>query len=357
MLEICGLSKSFGGLFAVEALDLAIGEGELWALLGPSGCGKTTLLRLLGGFESPDAGEIRLGGVRIDHEPPNRRACNMIFQRYALFPHLDVLGNVSFGLELKKLARAEIHRRASEALELVELSGFEKRKVSSLSGGQQQRVAIARALVMQPRVLLLDEPLAALDLKLRQKMQVELKRLQRRLGITFILVTHDQEEALTLADRICVMNAGRIEQVGAPETVYSWPETSFVAGFIGTANAFSGTSRGAGSAPETVAVDCGALGVLEVPTRVPAQFPAGTAVQVVLRPEHLRLVPEPGDLVFQGKLTDVLFKGAEYELLCAPVVAGMPAVVVRCDRSVAVPGAAVTLAFAARDARLVPRGA
>ncbi|MDR3607410.1 MAG: ABC transporter ATP-binding protein [Oligoflexia bacterium] len=237
MLEIRGLTKEFAaGEMAVRRVDLQIPEGQFFALLGPSGCGKTTLLRLIAGFETPTQGEIFHDGSRIDRLPPHQRNFNMVFQRYALFPHLDVRGNIEFGLRMKKLPPAEIRSRADEAIALVRLESFDHRDIQTLSGGQQQRVALARALVNRPRILLLDEPLSALDLKLRKEMQVELRAIQRKVGQTFIFVTHDQEEALTLADRVAVMNQGRVEQSGTSQEVYEKPRTRFVANFIGSAN-------------------------------------------------------------------------------------------------------------------------
>ena len=229
-----------GTVTAVERVDLTIGEGEFFSLLGPSGCGKTTTLRMIGGFEEPTEGQILLYGVDVVGVPPNRRDVNMVFQSYALFPHMSVFDNVAFGLRRKSVDSAEVRRRVNEMLELVQLEGKSDRRPRELSGGQQQRVALARALVNKPRALLLDEPLAALDLKLRQQMQIELKRIQREVGITFIFVTHDQNEALTMSDRLVVMNAGRIEQLGSPREVYERPRTRFVAGFIGTSNLITG---------------------------------------------------------------------------------------------------------------------
>ena len=243
-IELIGVAKRFhsrrGSVAAVEHLDLAIAEGEFFSLLGPSGCGKTTTLRMIGGFEEPSRGRILLHGTDVVGVPPNRRDVNMVFQSYALFPHMSVYDNVAFGLERKSVPRAETMRRVAEILELVQLEGKSERRPRELSGGQQQRVAVARALVNRPRALLLDEPLAALDLKLRQAMQLELKRIQREVGITFVFVTHDQNEALTLSDRLVVMNAGRIEQLGNPREVYERPRTRFVAGFIGTSNLMTG---------------------------------------------------------------------------------------------------------------------
>ena len=240
-IELIGVRKEFsGGVVAVEGADLSIGDGELFAILGPSGSGKTTLLRLIAGFEQPTAGTIKLGGQDVTALPPARRDTNTVFQQYALFPHMTVAQNVEYGLRVRGVGKAERRQRAAEALEMVRLSGQVTRKPAELSGGQQQRVALARALVGRPRVLLLDEPLGALDLKLREQMQVELKAIQREVGITFVIVTHDQDEALTLCDRLVVLNDGRIEQIGAAREVYENPANRFVADFVGTSNVFDG---------------------------------------------------------------------------------------------------------------------
>src|ERR671923_1125374 len=243
-IELVGVEKEFssahGDVRAVEHVDLRIAEGEFFSLLGPSGCGKTTTLRMVAGFEEPSSGRILLHGRDMVGVPPYRRDVNMVFQHYALFPHMDVFENVAFGLRRKRVPKDEIRRRVTEALRLVELEGRERRPPRQLSGGQQQRVALARALVNRPRALLLDEPLGALDLKLRRAMQLELKRIQKDVGITFVYVTHDQEEALTMSDRLVVMNAGRIEQLDEPEEIYERPGTRFVANFIGTSNIVTG---------------------------------------------------------------------------------------------------------------------
>src|SRR5690242_14998536 len=246
-IELVGIAKRFhsrrGVVTAVERVDLVIGEGEFFSLLGPSGCGKTTTLRMIGGFEEPSEGQILLYGNDVVGVPPNHRDVNMVFQSYALFPHMSVFDNVAFGLRRKGVDSASAKQRVNEMLELVQLEGKSDRRPRELSGGQQQRVALARALVNKPRALLLDEPLAALDLKLRQAMQIELKLIQREVGITFIFVTHDQNEALTMSDRLVVMNAGNIEQLGSPRAVYERPRTRFVAGFIGTSNLLRGRVR------------------------------------------------------------------------------------------------------------------
>ncbi|MFC6086669.1 ABC transporter ATP-binding protein [Sphaerisporangium aureirubrum] len=244
-VRLRALRKNFGAVEAVAGVDLDIADGEFFAMLGPSGSGKTTVLRMIAGFESPTAGTVELGGRDVTRLAPFQRDVNTVFQDYALFPHMDVLGNVEYGLRVKKVGRSERRERAAEALRSVRLEGFERRRPAQLSGGQRQRVALARALVNRPRVLLLDEPLGALDLKLREEMQVELKQIQREVGITFLFVTHDQEEALTMSDRIAVFDRGRVEQVGTPAEVYERPATPFVAAFVGTSNLISGAAAAA----------------------------------------------------------------------------------------------------------------
>ena len=288
----------------LRGISLDIKSREFVTLLGPSGCGKTTTLRIIGGFEQPDSGDVFFEGKRLNDVPPYRREINTVFQRYALFPHLNVAENIAFGLHIKKMNAAEIKRKTREMLSLVGLSGFEARDVTSLSGGQQQRVAIARALVCEPRVLLLDEPLGALDLKLRKDMQIELKRIQQRTGITFIYVTHDQEEALTMSDRIVVMNHGVIQQVGSPTDIYNEPENAFVADFIGESNIIDGVMledrRVSFCGREFECVDRG--------------FGTNTPVDVVIRPEDLRLV-YAGDGLLQGVVESIVFKGVHYEMM------------------------------------------
>jgi spermidine/putrescine transport system ATP-binding protein len=234
------VTKTFGDALAVDDLSLDIAEGEFFSMLGPSGCGKTTTLRMIGGFEEPSRGTVYLGGRDVTDLPPYKRDVNTVFQSYALFPHLNVFENVAFGLRRRKVAKGDVKARVDDALRLVEMSGFEERKPGQMSGGQQQRVALARALVNHPKVLLLDEPLGALDLKLRKQMQLELKRIQQEVGITFIYVTHDQEEAMTMSNRLAVMRAGRTEQIGPPEEVYEKPQTQFVAAFLGASNLLEG---------------------------------------------------------------------------------------------------------------------
>jgi spermidine/putrescine transport system ATP-binding protein len=281
-LRLHAVTKSLAGQAVVREVSLDIRRGEFFSLLGPSGCGKTTLLRLIAGFERPDRGEIRFDGADPHGPPAYARDLNLVFQHYALFPHLTVAGNVAFGLEMQRVPRAEREERVAEALRLVRLTGFEDRYPRALSGGQQQRVALARALVTRPSVLLLDEPLGALDLKLRRAMQEELKGLQRRLGITFIYVTHDQEEALAMSDRVAVMNRGRVLQVGTPAEVYDRPVTRFVAGFIGESNFLDGTVTGVSAPQVEVAVPGQTI-------RAHGSAQPGAEVTVALRPERIAL--------------------------------------------------------------------
>jgi spermidine/putrescine ABC transporter ATP-binding subunit len=285
MITLDGVTKSFGSVRAVDDVSLAIGHGEFFALLGPSGCGKTTLLRLLAGFETPDAGEIYIDGDAVSAIPPNRRPTNIVFQNYAIFPHLNVRQNIAYGLLNKRLSRADIAAKVEEMLALIRLPGYGDRAPHQLSGGQRQRVALARALVCQPKVLLLDEPLGALDKKLREEMQIELRQLQRRVGITFVFVTHDQEEALAMADRVAMMSQGRVLQVGSATELYERPATTEVAGFIGTINLFPGRVSALG---DLVTVDAGAAGQLTVPkgSRTPG---IGDQVVVAVRPEKMQL--------------------------------------------------------------------
>ena len=281
-----GLNKTFKEVVAVHDLDLIVAEGEFFSLLGPSGCGKTTTLRMIGGFEEPTEGRVLLGGEDVTHLPPNKRDVNTVFQSYALFPHLDVGENVAYGLKRKKVDRSEIGARVTEMMELVRLEGYERRKVHQLSGGQQQRVALARALVNRPQVLLLDEPLGALDLKLRKQMQLELKRIQQEVGITFIYVTHDQEEAMTMSDRLAVMNEGNLEQVGPPDEVYELPGTGFVASFLGASNLLEGSVSGRDGA--MFLVDVEGAGSIRVPSeRVPVE---SGPIHIGVRPEKLKIV-------------------------------------------------------------------
>jgi spermidine/putrescine transport system ATP-binding protein len=314
-IELVGIAKQFqsrrGTVHAVERVDLVIGEGEFFSLLGPSGCGKTTTLRMIGGFEEPTEGHILLYGQDVVGVPPNHRDVNMVFQSYALFPHMTVFENVAFGLRRKSVAKPEIANRVGEMLELVQLEGKSDRHPRELSGGQQQRVALARALVNRPRALLLDEPLAALDLKLRQAMQLELKRIQREVGISFVFVTHDQNEALTMSDRLVVMNAGRIEQLGTPRDVYERPRTRFVAGFIGTSNLIEGTvARLDGS---TAILERGGDASIIVPDAVSAGAAVGQPLDLTVRPEKIVLSherPDAGRCALRGRVTEVVYLGS-----------------------------------------------
>ncbi len=290
-IRLEGVTKRFGDTLAVDSLDLAIERGAFYALLGPSGCGKTTTLRMVGGFEEPSEGRVFLGGDDVTERPPYKRDVNTVFQSYALFPHLSVERNVAFGLERSKVDREEVRRRGAEALELVQLGGLGKRKPAQLSGGQQQRVALARALVNRPRALLLDEPLGALDLRLRKQLQIELKRIQRDVGITFVHVTHDQEEAMSMADTIAVMNEGHIEQAGSAAELYERPRTEFVANFLGVSNLIDARLRATDGALATVETHDGAT------LRVPADRigPHGSdAIRVGVRPEKITLHPANG---------------------------------------------------------------
>ena len=302
-IDLVNITKSFDGSIVLDDLCLSVKENEFVTLLGPSGCGKTTTLRIIGGFGSPDRGKVLFSGKDITSLPPNKRQLNTVFQKYALFPHMSIAENIAFGLKIKKKPKSYIDDKIRYALKLVNLDGFENRSVDSLSGGQQQRIAIARAIVNEPKVLLLDEPLGALDLKLRQDMQYELIRLKNELGITFIYVTHDQEEALTMSDTIVVMNQGYIQQMGSPEQIYNEPENAFVADFIGESNILDGIMLHDGlveiAGAKFACVDKG--------------FGCKTPVDVVIRPEDIDLVkPEEGTL--QGVVTHLIFKGVHYEM-------------------------------------------
>ena len=304
MIHLENISKEYDGATVLSDINLYILKNEFLTLLGPSGCGKTTTLRLIGGFEYPTTGRVIYEGKDITDVPPYKRRVNTVFQKYALFPHLNVGDNIAFGLKIKKMSRGEIDRRVDKMLSLVNLAGYGKRSVDSLSGGQQQRIAIARALVNEPDVLLLDEPLGALDLKLRKEMQLELKSMQQQLGITFIYVTHDQEEALTMSDTIVVMNSGRILQIGPPKTIYDEPKNAFVARFIGESNIIRGTM---------VHDELVSFSGVDFPC-VDSGFGENVPVDVVIRPEDIVIVGEDiGQLT--GTVTSVLFKGVHYEMM------------------------------------------
>ena len=304
IVELKNISKSFDGELVLDHINLDIYDNEFLTLLGPSGCGKTTTLRIIGGFESADEGDVIFMDERINDVPPHKRNVNTVFQRYALFPHLNVYENVAFSLREKKVPKSEIHERVTEMIKLVALAGFEKRSVSSLSGGQQQRVAIARALVNRPKVLLLDEPLAALDLKLRKDMQHELKSIQKATGITFIFVTHDQEEALSMSDTVVVMSNGRIQQIGTPIDIYNEPVNAFVADFIGESNIVDGVMlRDRKVSFSGHVFDC-----------VDSGFEPKEPVDVVVRPEDVDIVPEEKGML-KGVVTSVTFLGVHYEII------------------------------------------
>ncbi|MGN0651168.1 MAG: spermidine/putrescine ABC transporter ATP-binding protein [Oscillospiraceae bacterium] len=304
IISLRNIVVDFDGERILKNIDLDIRDKEFVTLLGPSGCGKTTTLRIIGGFLTPNSGDVLLDGKRINDLPPHKRDVNTVFQRYALFPHLNVYENIAFGLRVKKLKEREIQTRVSEMLELVNLKGFEKRSVNRLSGGQQQRVAIARALVNHPKILLLDEPLGALDLKLRKEMQTELRRIQQELEITFVYVTHDQEEALTMSDTVVVMNNGNIQQIGSPTDIYNEPVNAFVADFIGESNILNGVM------PRDCEVEfCGVS--FEC---VDKGFEPDEKVDVVIRPEDIRIVPE-SESRLTGIVESVVFKGVHYEML------------------------------------------
>ena len=314
LIRLANCTMAFDGEVVLDNINLYINDQEFLTLLGPSGCGKTTTLRIIGGFQTPTQGDVFFDGVRINDVPPHKRTINTVFQRYALFPHLNVFENIAFGLRIPKtdpesrrkvkLPESEIQERVLEMLKVVNLKGFEKRAVSSLSGGQQQRVAIARALVNRPKVLLLDEPLGALDLRLRKDMQIELKRIQQAMGITFIYVTHDQEEALAMSDTVVVMDEGKIQQIGTPEDIYNEPKNAFVADFIGESNIIDGIMR--------------ADGVVEIFNRrfqcLDKGFAKDEPVDVVIRPEDVDIVPE-GQGQLKGTVTSVTFKGMHYDII------------------------------------------
>jgi spermidine/putrescine transport system ATP-binding protein len=307
---VFGLRKSYGDLLALREVSLDVKPGEFLTLLGPSGCGKTTLLRLLAGFEVPDAGRILISGRDVADLPPYERPVNTVFQHYALFPHRSVAGNVAFGLESKGLPRDEIARRVARGLEMVRLTGFGERRIDQLSGGQKQRVALARAVVMEPEVLLLDEPMAALDLKLRKEMQVEVKNLQERLQITFIFVTHDQDEALIMSDRIAVLSQGRIEQVGTPEELYERPRTCFVADFLAVKNILEVTVADVGAGKATLRTPAG----LTFQAVDDGGYAAGATVSIGIRPERLRLESVSGSAGgLAGTLDDEIYLGDSTE--------------------------------------------
>jgi spermidine/putrescine transport system ATP-binding protein len=314
MVELRKVSKKFGSFTALEEVSFDIAEGEFMTFLGPSGCGKTTCLRLISGFEHPSTGEVFISGKNVTHDPPYRRSVNQVFQSYALFPHLSVYENISFGLRMKKLAASDIKQRVDRVVEMTSLGEFASRKPAQLSGGQRQRVALARAIVCEPKVLLLDEPLSALDAKLRTQMRSELKQLQKRLGITFIFVTHDQEEALTMSDRIAVISCGRLEQIGTVNEIYYQPATRFVATFIGETNIVEAEIVDEGAD----VIHCQIAGGMTLAARAGTPA-AGSSVLLSLRPEKIRLYRNrpQGENVFSGRIVVQVFKGAVNDLTLA----------------------------------------
>jgi spermidine/putrescine transport system ATP-binding protein len=347
-----GAAADDGIVLAVDHIDLEVLDGEFFSLLGPSGCGKTTTLRMIGGFEQPTSGRIELAGQDVTWLPPYRRNVNTVFQNYALFPHLSIFDNVAFGLRRRGVGEAEVKQRVGEILAIVELPGYERRKPSEISGGQAQRVALARALVNRPAVLLLDEPLGALDLKLRKQMQVELKRIQQEVGITFVYVTHDQEEAMTMSDRIAVMNRGRYEQLGDPETLYERPATAFVAGFLGVSNLLDASIDQRDGAYATASLPGGST------VRLPAAAVDGkTNVRIGVRPEKIRLhaagmTPPAGHNMMAGKVIDASYLGVSTSYIIAGAEGQRLTVyeqnVERTSHgSIHRPGEAVTLSWAA----------
>ena len=344
-VELTNLAKRYGQTRALDGVSLAVAPGEFFTLLGPSGCGKTTTLRSVAGFVTPDAGEVAIDGAVVTRVPPHRRNVGMVFQHYALFPHRTVAQNVGFGLRMQRVDRAEIARRVAEAMALVQLPGYGERYPRQLSGGEQQRVALARALVTRPAVLLLDEPLGALDKKLRDHMKIELKRLQREVGITTIFVTHDQEEALTMSDRIAVMHRGRVEQVAPPRGLYETPATAFVAGFIGNINLLAGRATGPN------AVDCGGVKLAAM-----GAASAGAAVSIALRPERVRLEPaEPMDTVLAMTVGHVVYQGETVRYILKSD-AGLELQAVELGEVRFSAGARVRAGWSAADARIIQEG-
>jgi spermidine/putrescine ABC transporter ATP-binding subunit len=324
-IRVEGVTKRFGDTLAVDAVDLAIKRGEFFSLLGPSGCGKTTFLRMLGGFTLPDSGAIAIDGENVTDLPPNLRPTNTVFQSYAIFPHLNVDDNIAYGLRRERLAPGERARRVGEALAMIKLNGFGRRRAGDLSGGERQRVALARALVMRPKVLLLDEPLGALDKRLREAMQIELRQLQRQLGITFVFVTHDQEEALSMSDRIAVMERGRILQVDDPKNLYERPNSRAVARFIGTMNFFEGRVHTADA--RGLAIETGGLKHVQV-REAGDKFPAGARVLIAVRPEKFLLARAPSAQSVPGRITAAAYLGDRWQFQVAVEGIAAPVLVV-----------------------------
>ena len=356
LISVENVSKRFGDFYAAREMSFSIGQGEFFAMLGPSGCGKTTMLRMIAGFEEPTSGVIRLDGQDMVGVPPYRRAVNTVFQNYALFPHLSVFDNVAFGPRMRDLEKAEVERRVKQIIDVVRLGDLSQRKPQQLSGGQRQRVALARALVNDPRALLLDEPLSALDLELRRQMQLELKRIQRDVGITFVFVTHDQEEALTMSDRIAVMRAGKLEQVGTPEGIYDEPATAFVARFIGHANLLPITVERTSGEHATALLPGGRRA--DVPTHGRA-FEAGAKALLMVRPERIEVrasEPAPGRPCLPVTCSDLVFQGAVQR--CALRTANGDELVAHLETDKPVPearaGAALWIYWEPEAARLLP---
>ncbi|MCV7227320.1 ABC transporter ATP-binding protein [Mycolicibacterium komossense] len=347
-IRLSGVTKSFGDTTAVQPTDLEIGQNEFFSILGPSGCGKTTLMRMIAGFETPTSGTIELAGVSVTGVPTRKRDLNMVFQSYALFPHLSVADNVAFELQVKRVGKAEVTDRVTKALKLVRLEALANRKPAQLSGGQRQRVALARAIVGRPTVILLDEPLGALDQQLRKEMQVELKRLQREVHTTFVYVTHDQEEALTMSDRIAVMSAGRILQIGSPTEIYERPTSRFVASFIGSCNVVEGARVGG---------DVVVPAVGTVPATTVGDVADGAAVGLAVRPERISITTtKPEGFAVEGALTESIYTGDEWRFgvstsPAAHLVASVPSAQLTPELATVQPGGTVWLSWRAEDAR------
>jgi len=308
-ISIREVSKHFGSIAAINGVDLEIGKGEFFALLGPSGCGKTTLLRMLAGFEIPSRGEIFIDSEQMSSVPPYQRPVNMVFQNYAIFPHMNVFQNIAFGLRKDRLPGDELEKQVNDALSLIKMEGFGERKPDELSGGQRQRVALARALIKKPKVLLLDEPLGALDKNLREQMQLELRQLQKTVGVTFVFVTHDQEEALSMSDRIAVMSAGKVLEVGSPDDLYEHPKTRFVADFLGTMNVFNGSIHARDG--DSYIVDTRELGRIQASTGS-QDFSIGEKISVALRPENLQIVNSQSMATIEGRISGVMSNTAYF---------------------------------------------